>query len=86
MVRVFTDFQAIDSYGSFYILKVDHEDLERQAKTLGIKVGDKVVLDAYEDFELIGILDFRFVDILGKEAWVAHPDWSTRKDKQALSK
>ena len=81
MIRVFTDFQAIDSRGSLFILRVDHEDLERQAQTLGIAVGDKVILDAHEDFELMGILDFRFVDILGREAWVAHPDWSTRTDK-----
>ena len=85
MIRVFTDFQAIASDGSLFILRIDHEDLERQAQNLGIKVGDRVILDAHEDFELIGTLDFKFVDILGKEAWVARPDWSTRTDKSALS-
>jgi hypothetical protein len=85
MIRVFTDFQAIDSSGALFILKVDHEDLERQAQTLGIKVGDQVILDTHEDFELMGTLDFRFVDSLRREAWIAHPDWSTRRDKPVAS-
>ena len=83
MIRVFTDFQAVDRRGDFFILKIDREDLERQTQALGIRVGDKVILDAHEDFELIGTLDFKFVEILGRETWVAHPDWSTRKDKTA---
>jgi hypothetical protein len=81
MIRVFTDFQAMDASEALFILKVDRQDLGRQAQSLGLKVGDKVILDAHEDFELIGTLDFRYVDLLGREAWVAHPDWSTRKDK-----
>jgi hypothetical protein len=86
MIRIFTDFQAIDSTGALFILRIDQEDIERQAQVLGIKVGDKVILDAHEDFELIGTLDFKFVDVLGRETWVAHPDWSTRTDKQRAPK
>lgn len=85
MIRIFTDFQAVDSRGSFPVLMIEHEDgyeeLEHHAKILGIKVGDKVILDAHEDFELTGVLNFRFVDLLGRESWVADPDWSTRMDK-----
>jgi hypothetical protein len=81
MIRIFTDFQAIDSTGALFILRVDQEELEHQIVKLGVKVGDKVLLDAHEDFELTGTLDFKFVDALGREAWVAYPDWSTRTDK-----
>jgi hypothetical protein len=85
MIRIFTDFQAIDSDGSFFILRIDHTDLETQAQALGIKVGDRVILDAHEDFELLGTLDFKFVDMLGRKAWVAYADWSTRTLKTASS-
>ena len=81
MIRVTTDFQAIDSKGSLFILRVNNEDFDNKAVSLGVKIGDKVILDAHEDFEITGTLDFRFVDPLAKKSRVADPDWSTRVDK-----
>jgi hypothetical protein len=57
------------------------EDLAEQAEKLGIEVGDKVILYQDEDdFEVTASLDFRYVEFLGRETWVAYPDWSTQKD------
>jgi hypothetical protein len=81
MLRLHTDFQAVGPGGYCWILKYNSEAFEGQATKLRVSVGDKVVLDAHEDFEVIGMLDRKFVEYLGREAWVAYPDWSTRKDK-----
>jgi len=81
MIRVFTDFQAIESDGSCFILTYEDGELAERVQELGLAIGDRVVLDAHEDFEVTGTLDFKFVQALGKETWVAHPDWSTRTEK-----
>lgn len=81
MLRIYTDYQTIDSSGAFFVLVINGDDVENQVQTLGIKVGDKVILDAYQDFEIQGTLDFKYVDMLERQAWVAYPDWSTQKDK-----
>jgi hypothetical protein len=40
--------------------------------------GDKVKLFQDEnDFEVIAVLDYKYVDLLQREVWVAVPDWST---------
>lgn len=85
MIRVFTDFQAIDADGYLFILRLGDEELEQKADELGIKIGDEVILDAHEDFEIAGTLDFRFVNLLNRKSWVANPNWSTRKDKSTPS-
>jgi len=82
MLRLFTDFQAVEPDGACWILK-DHnnEDIGTQLEKLNIAIGDRVVLDAYEEFEVQAILDFRHVTALGRDSWVAYPDWSTRNEK-----
>jgi hypothetical protein len=81
MLRVFTDFQAVDLDGACFILRHEGTDIENFVSSFNLSKGDRVVLDAYEDFEVIGTLNFKFVELLGKQAWVAYPDWATRKDK-----
>jgi hypothetical protein len=81
MIRLFTDFQAVSSDGCVWILRHDDVDLDKQANDLKLSKGDKVILDAHEDFEVIGRLDYKYVEILGRETWVAFPDWSTRSQK-----
>lgn len=81
MQRLFTDYQAVGPGGYCFILKDDNNVDVDQAKDLTLVKGDKVILDAHEDFEVLGTLDFIFVEYLGREAWVAYPDWSTRRDK-----
>lgn len=83
MLRLFTDFQAVDPEGACFILNYGNTDLESCIEELGVSRGDKVILDAHEDFEVQGRLAFKFVKALNREAWVAYPDWSTRIDKSS---
>ena len=80
-MRLYTDFQAVNPDGFCWILRQEIVDPLDKINDLGLKKGDRVVLDACEDFQVLGVLDFRFVDDLGREGWVALPDWSTRVDK-----
>ena len=78
MLKVFTDFNARTSEDICWNLKYDNVDLERKIDDLKLNVGDKVRLFQDEDdFEVIAVLDYRYVDVLGRKAWVAIPDWST---------
>jgi hypothetical protein len=81
MLRLFTDFQAIDPDGCCWILKINEEDNREGENSAIFKKGDKVILDAYEDFELIGTLDYKYVEYLKRDAWVACPDWSTQRQR-----
>jgi hypothetical protein len=48
--------------------------------TLALKEGDKIILFQDEDdFEVVATLSYRYIDILGRKAWVAIPDWATIK-------
>jgi hypothetical protein len=78
VLRVWTDFNARTQDGVCRILMYNDLDLELQVASLRLMKGDKVRLFQDEnDFEVTGTLDFRFVDVLEREAWVAVPDWST---------
>ena len=81
MIRLFTDFQAVDPDGYLWILRHKEDELRDELNGLRIARGDTVILDAHEDFQVIGTLDFRYVEYLGREAWVAYPDWSTKTSK-----
>ena len=78
MLRVFTDFNARTQDGVCWNLVYQDADLNEQAATLGLSRGDKITLYQDEsDFDVTATLDHRYVDILGRTAWVAIPDWST---------
>ena len=77
MLKVFTDFNARTSDGVCWNLKYDETDLEERIADLKLNVGDRVQLFQDEnDFEVTAVLDYRYVDILKRKAWVAIPDWS----------
>jgi len=80
MLRLFTDFQAIEEDGALWILKYCQCNVDEVADDLHIAKGDRILLDAHEDFVVVGTLDYRFVKMLGRPGWVAYPDWSTRKE------
>lgn len=81
MFRVFTDFNEMTEDDICWLLKHNHEDLSQRMEALGLSKGDKIILlQDEDDFEVTAILDFRYVDALGREAWVALPDWSNRVD------
>jgi hypothetical protein len=78
MLKVFSDFNARTPDGVCWNLRYQGIDLEEQVQALHLARGDKIVLYQDEDdLEVIASLDFRYVDVLAREAWVAVPDWST---------
>jgi hypothetical protein len=78
MPRVFTDFNARTPDGLCWLLKFNNSEIEQQIKQLGLRKGDKMLLYQDEDdFNVTATIDFRYVDALGRETWVAAPDWST---------
>jgi hypothetical protein len=78
MLRIFTDFNARTSDGACWNLKYGGADLERKICDLKLVAGEKVQLFQDEnDFEVMAVLDYRYVDILKRNAWVAIPDWTT---------
>ena len=78
MLKVFTDFNARTTDGVCWNLKYDGTDLEKRINELKLASGDKVLLFQDEDdFEVSAVLDYGYVDILQRKAWVAIPDWST---------
>jgi hypothetical protein len=78
MLKVFTDFNAGTPDGVCWNLVYCGVPLESQMRDLHLTSGDKIILYQDEgDFEVTASLDFRYVDILGRSAWVAVPDWST---------
>lgn len=79
-LKVYADFNAGTIDDAYFILWHRHRRLEDQIGELQLSKGDKVILYQDEDdFEVIATLDFRYVDVLSGEAWVAVPDWSTLK-------
>ncbi len=48
-----------------------------------LRRGDRVILFQHEDdFAVEAVVDFRFVDELKRESWIATPDWSTKRNSQ----
>lgn len=78
MYRVYADFNARTPDGLCWILMYNNLVLEKQITNLHLSKGDKILLFQDEnDFEVEATLDFRYVDVLSRESWVAIPDWST---------
>lgn len=78
MYKIFTDINARTSDGMCWVLKYRGEDLDQLISPLKLAKGDKVILYQDEDdFEVVATLDFKFVPILARDAWIAVPDWST---------
>jgi len=82
MIRVFSDFNAMTNDDICWNLVYQGAALEHQIAKLGLQKGDRIVLYQDEDdFDVIGTLDVQYVEVLGRETWVALPDWSTLKRK-----
>jgi hypothetical protein len=80
MLRVYADFNDRTNDGDCWNLWYGNTTLEKRIDELGLVAGDKVKLYQDEnDFEVIAALDYRYIDILERAAWVAVPDWSTVK-------
>ena len=76
MLRLFTDFNARAESGDCW-------NLIRQGLAVDdslLKKGDRVIMFQNEDdFEVEATVDFRFVEELKRDSWVAVPDWSTKR-------
>jgi hypothetical protein len=78
MLRVFTDFNATTNDDLCWLLIYRENHLAEQVDELKLRRGDRIILfQDDDDVEVVATLDVRFVEILGRETWVAIPDWGT---------
>ncbi|CAL80259.1 hypothetical protein BRADO6655 [Bradyrhizobium sp. ORS 278] len=78
MIKIFTDFNARTNDDLCWLLKYRERDLAPQIDALQLRKGDRIILFHDDgDFEVIAMLDYRFVEVLGRDEWVAIPDWDT---------
>ena len=78
MLKVFTDFNACTNDDLCWLLKYRENDLAQQIDDLKLGRGDRIILfQDDDDIEVIATLDVRYVEMLGRDAWVAIPDWGT---------
>jgi hypothetical protein len=80
MIKIYTDFNDKTAEGGYWILQHAGTDLAEQVDELGLSAGDRVLLfQDPDDFEVEAVLDFKFVDAIGRETWLAIPNWATIK-------
>jgi hypothetical protein len=78
MLRVCADFNDRAEDGSCWNLWFQHSRLGEQINQLDLGVGQKILLYQDEDdFEVVATLDYKYVQYIGRNEWVAQPDWST---------
>jgi hypothetical protein len=78
MIRVYADFNAMTSDDCCWLLRHGDGDLTSQLENLGLRAGSHVLLYQDEnDFEVVGVLEYRFVPEFASDIWLAKPDWST---------
>jgi len=81
MLKLFTDFNARTAGGACWNLVRSGRDIDAAL----LRKGDRVVLFQDEDdFEVEALVDFRYVGELQREAWIAIPDWRTKRSVQPL--
>jgi hypothetical protein len=86
VLKVFTDFNARTPDGMCWNLVYQGGDLHKQIRELRLAKGDKIILfQDDDDFEVTATLDYRYVDVLRRDALVAIPDWPTLGSMQPLS-
>jgi hypothetical protein len=84
MIRIYADFNDKTADGGYWILQLDDMPIETKISEMGLSSGDHVLLyQDDDDFEVKATLDYKFVDVIGCEGWVAYPDWSTLTRKPA---
>ena len=82
MIRIYADFNDQTADGGYWILQSDDAPLEEKITEIGLSSGDHVLLyQDDDDFEVEATLHHKFVDAIGREGWVAYPDWSTSTRK-----
>lgn len=78
MIKVYADFNDRTPDGGSWILQHGGTDIAAKVPELGLSIGDSILLYQDEDdFEVVAILDFKFVDVIGRQTWVAYPNWTT---------
>lgn len=83
-LRIMTDFNERTREGHLVVLKVGDKDLEDEMGTLGVKIGDEVILYPNEDdFCVPARLGRGFVDELNEIRLFAIPDYSRIRRRRA---
>lgn len=78
MIRIYADFSDQTVDGGYWILQSDGAAIEEKITEIGLSNGDHVLLyQDDDDFEVEAILKYKFVDAIGRDGWVAYPNWST---------
>jgi len=82
VIRIYADFNDKTADGGYWILQADNLPIEEKITEIGLTIGDHVLLHQdHDDFEVEATLHYQFVDALGREAWIAYPDWDTLSRK-----
>ena len=78
MIGVYADFNDHTADGGYWILQFDNEPIETKITEVGLSSGDQVLLyQDDDDFEVEATLHYKFVGAIGREGWIAYPNWST---------
>ena len=84
MIRIYADFNDKTADGEYWILQFDDVPIEEKIIGMGLSNGDHVLLYQDDDnFKVEATLDYGFLDVIGRDGWVAYPDWSTLARKPA---
>lgn len=70
MITLFTDFNAMFPEDVCWLLSYGGKRLEESDIKHELRKGMRVLLDPEENFTVIGVLDYVFVDHLGRKSWV----------------
>ena len=78
VIRIYADFNDETADGGYWILQTDNAPIEEKITEIGLSRDDHVLLYQDEDdFEVEATLQYKYVDAIGREGWVAYPDWDT---------
>ena len=78
MIRLYTDFNETSGDGKSWLFFHNRDRIDSLGSQLGLRAGDRVAL-FFEDIEVDALVGHGFIDMLGRDAWFAIPDWSTRR-------
>jgi hypothetical protein len=84
VIRIYADFNGQTADGGYWILQSDDTPIEEKITEIGLSSGDHVLpYQDDDDFEVEATLYYRFVDAIGREGWVACPNWNTLSRKHS---
>jgi hypothetical protein len=73
-LRLYADFNSRTPEGACWILYYNDASADGTVLERGLRV---ILFQDEGDFEVEADIDFRYVDALMRDAWIALPDWPT---------